>query len=132
MLKEFKAFALKGNLLDIAVAFIMGAAFGKVVSSFINDLIMPVIGRISAGVDFKDLKLVIAQADEVAKTPEVAISYGSFITVCIDFFLVALSVFMIVKFMSKLRKKEEAAPAAPPAPTKDQELLTEIRDLLKK
>ena len=136
MLKEFKSFAMKGNLVDMAVAFVMGAAFGKLVSAFIDGMVMPVVGKITAGVDFKSLKYVMSEArlDEAGNiiAAEAAIKYGEFITVLIDFTIVAFVMFMVVKSMNKMKKKEEAAPAAPPAPTKEEVLLTEIRDLLKK
>ncbi|XOV91791.1 MAG: large-conductance mechanosensitive channel protein MscL [Bacteroidota bacterium] len=136
MLKEFKEFAMKGNLVDMAVAFVMGAAFGKVVTGFIDGIVMPVVGKITAGVDFKSLKYVMSPAklDETGKVvaAEAAIRYGEFITICIDFTLIAFFMFMLVKAINKTKKKEAAAPATPPPPTEDQKLLTEIRDLLKK
>jgi len=136
MLKEFKSFAMKGNLVDMAVAFIMGAAFGKLVSAFIDGLVMPVVGKITAGVDFQSLKYVMSEAklDEAGNiiAAEAAIKYGEFITVAIDFTIVAFVIFLVVKSMNKMKRKEEAAPAAPAAPTKEEVLLTEIRDLLKK
>ena len=127
---EFKAFAMKGNMVDMAVGIIIGAAFGKIVSSLVNDIIMPPIGLLLGGVNFSDLKLVMKAATDVA--PAVTWNYGSFIQVVIDFLIVAWAIFMIVKAINAAKKKEEEAPAAPPAPTKDQELLSEIRDLLKK
>jgi len=129
MWKEFKEFAIKGNVMDLAVAVIIGAAFGKIVSSLVNDVIMPIIGLIIGGIDFTVLKIVLTPA--VGDTPEVAILYGTFIQTVVDFFLIALSVFFVVKLASKFKKKEEAAPAAPAAPPQDVVLLTEIRDLLK-
>ncbi len=136
MLKEFKEFAMKGNLVDMAVAFVMGAAFGKIVSAFINGMVMPIVGVLTAGIDFKDLKFVISEAeiDAAGKVikPEAALMYGDFITVFIDFVIVAFVMFLVVKAMIKAKKKQEELPVAPPAPTKDQELLSEIRDLLKK
>jgi len=130
ILDEFKAFAMKGNMVDMAVGIIIGAAFGKIVSSLVNDIIMPPIGLLLGGVNFTDLKLVLKGATETV--PAVTWNYGSFIQVVIDFLIVAWAIFMIVKAINAAKKKEEAAPAAPPAPTKDQTLLTEIRDLLKK
>ena len=134
--KEFKEFAMKGNLVDMAVAFVMGAAFGKIVSAFINGLVMPIVGVLTTGIDFKDLKIVLAEAqlDAAGKVikPEAALMYGDFITVFIDFVIVAFVMFLVVKAMNKAKKKQEQEPTAPPAPTKDQELLSEIRDLLKK
>ena len=135
-LKEFKAFALKGNVMDMAVGVIIGGAFGKIVSSLVNDVIMPPIGLIVGGVDFTNLKLVIKKAvieggAEIA--PAVTWNYGAFIQQVVDFTILAFCVFMMVKMMNKLLKKEEKkpAPAAPPAPSKEEVLLTEIRDLLK-
>jgi len=130
ILDEFKAFAMKGNMVDMAVGIIIGAAFGKIVSSLVNDIIMPPIGLLLGGVNFTDLKLVLKGATETV--PAVTWNYGNFIQVIIDFLIVAWAIFMIVKAMNAAKKKEEAAPATPPAPTKDQTLLTEIRDLLKK
>lgn len=136
MFKEFKEFAMKGNLVDMAIAFVMGAAFGKIVSAFINGLVMPIVGLLTAGVSFKDLKFVISPAElDAAGTvikPENALLYGDFITVFIDFLIVAFVMFMVIKAMNKAKKKQAQEPAAPPAPTTDQVLLTEIRDLLKK
>ena len=139
MWKDFKAFALKGNVIDMAVGVIVGGAFGKIVTSLVNDVIMPFFGFLTAGMDFKTLKWVLSPAvmenDAVIK-PEVAIMYGNFIQNVVDFLIIAFSIFftirMITKAGDKLRKKEEVAPAeeAPPAPT-EAELLTEIRDLLK-
>jgi large conductance mechanosensitive channel len=129
MWKEFKQLAIKGNVLDLAVAVIIGAAFGKIVSSLVNDVIMPVIGLIVGGIDFNTLKIVLTPA--VGETAEVAILYGTFIQTIVDFLLIALSVFFVVKLLTKLKKKEEVKPAAPAAPAQDIVLLTEIRDLLK-
>lgn len=130
MMKEFKEFAMKGNVIDMAVGIIIGAAFGKIVTSIVSDIIMPPIGMLVGGVDFKDLKFVLQEA--VGKAPAVTLNYGNFIQVTFDFLIVAFSIFMIIKLMNSSKKKKEAVPAAPPAPTEDQKLLTEIRDLLKK
>jgi large conductance mechanosensitive channel len=134
--KEFKEFALKGNLIDMAVAFVMGAAFGKVVSGFIDGLFMPVVGKITAGVDFQSLKFILSEAqyNDAGKliTAEASIKYGQFITIFIDFVLVAFCMFMLIKAMNKMKAKEENKVVAAPAPTKEEVLLTEIRDLLKK
>lgn len=130
MLKEFKEFAMKGNVVDMAVGIIIGAAFGKIVSSFVGDVIMPPIGVLLGGIDFSNLSLTLKAATETA--PAVTLSYGKFINTVIDFLIVAFAIFMAIKAMNSLRKKEEAAPAAPPAPPADVQLLTEIRDLLKK
>ncbi|WP_272150575.1 large-conductance mechanosensitive channel protein MscL [Tenacibaculum aiptasiae] len=132
MLKEFKDFAMKGNLVDIAVGFVMGAAFNKVVASFTGGIVSPLIGLLF-NADFKDLKYIIKDgvADESGKiTGEVAVLYGEFLTNLIDFIIVAFVMFMIVKAVNKLKKKEEPAPAAPKGPTQE-ELLAQIRDLLK-
>jgi large conductance mechanosensitive channel len=130
ILDEFKAFAIKGNVVDMAVGIIIGLAFGKIVSSAVSDIIMPPIGLLLGGVNFTDLKVVMKAATETV--PAVTWNYGNFIQAVIDFLIIAFVVFMIIKAISATKKKEEAAPAAPPAPTKDQVLLTEIRDLLKK
>lgn len=138
VIKEFKDFAMKGNLIDMAVAFVMGGAFGKVVSGFIDGLIMPIVGKITAGVDFKSLKYIMSetQVDATGKiiSAEASIKYGEFITIFIDFVLVAFAMFLVIKAMNKAKKKqeEEALPPAPPAISEEQKLLTEIRDLLKK
>lgn len=129
-LDEFKAFAMKGNVVDMAVGIIIGAAFGKIVSSVVNDIIMPPIGLLLGGVNFTDLKLVMKAATDT--NPAVTWNYGNFIQVTIDFLIVAFAVFLLIKAINSAKKKEEATPAVPPAPTKDQELLCEIRDLLKK
>jgi large conductance mechanosensitive channel len=129
-LDEFRKFAVKGNMVDMAIGIIIGAAFGKIVASLVNDVLMPPIGLLLGGVNFTDLKVVMRAATETA--PAVTWNYGSFIQVLIDFLIIAFVVFMLVKGINSMKKKEEAAPATPPAPTKDQVLLTEIRDLLKK
>lgn len=129
MWKEFKEFAMKGNVMDLAIAVIIGTAFGKIVSSLVNDVIMPVIGLIVGGIDFTGLKIVLTPAS--GDVAEVAILYGTFIQTVVDFLLIALSVFFVVKLLSKFKKKEEVKPAAPAAPPQDVVLLTEIRDILK-
>jgi large conductance mechanosensitive channel len=129
IIDEFKAFALKGNLVDVAVGIIIGLAFGKVVTSVVNDIIMPPIGLILGGVDFTDLMVVLKKGTETV--PPVTWNYGAFIQNCIDFLIVAFAVFMLVKGMNAARRKKEEAPAPPPH-TKEELLLTEIRDLLKK
>ena len=164
LLQEFKAFALKGNVVDMAVGVIIGGAFGKIVTSLVNDIIMPPIGVLVGGADFKDLSLTIKEAvpaieaqeavkdeagniikaavEAVEGSPEVVLSYGNFIQVTIDFLIVAISVFVMIKIFNKLssirlrKEKEEeaaaaAAPAPEPVPTKEEVLLTEIRDILK-
>jgi large conductance mechanosensitive channel len=131
MLDEFKAFAMKGNVLDMAVGIIIGGAFGKIISSVVGDIIMPPIGLLLGGVNFTDLKIVLKAATETA--PAVTMNYGNFIQVTIDFLIIAFVIFMLIKAMNAAKKKEAAAPpAAPPAPSKEELLLGEIRDLLKK
>ena len=140
LLKEFRDFALKGNVLDLAVGVIIGAAFGAVVSSLVADVLMPPLGWVAGGIDFADKKLVIQPPQVITKDgkevtrPEVAVSYGLFINAVIKFMIQAAAVFMIIKLFNTARKRFEAEKAAapPPAPTLDQKLLTEIRDLLAK
>jgi large conductance mechanosensitive channel len=130
MLQEFKEFAMKGNVVDLAVGVIIGGAFGKIVSSLVADVIMPPIGVLMGGVDFTKLGVVLKEAvDE--KTPAVMLNYGNFIQSIVDFTIVAFAIFMAIKLMNKLKKSEPPAPAAPPAPTNEELLLAEIRDLLK-
>jgi len=129
ILSEFKAFAVKGNVVDMAVGIIIGAAFGKIVSSFVGDVVMPPLGVLIGGVDFSDLAIVLKAAE--GDIPAVTLAYGKFIQAIIDFTIIAFAIFIGIKALNKLKREEEAAPAAPPAPTKDQELLSEIRDLLK-
>jgi large conductance mechanosensitive channel len=130
MLKEFKEFAMKGNVVDLAVGIIIGGAFGKIVSSLVSDVIMPPIGVLMGGVDFSDLVLVLKEAEgEIAA---VTVNYGKFIMTVIDFIIIAFAIFMMVKGMNRMKKKEEAAPAAPPEPSSTDKLLMEIRDSLKK
>ena len=129
LLKEFKAFASRGNVIDMAVGIIIGAAFGKIVSSFVADIIMPPIGIILGGVNFSDLSVVLLAAQGDA--PAVVIAYGKFIQTVIDFTIIVFAIFMGLKAINSLKRKQEEAPSAPPTPTKDQELLSEIRDLLK-
>ncbi|MCE1156970.1 MAG: large-conductance mechanosensitive channel protein MscL, partial [Bacteroidales bacterium] len=133
LIEEFKTFALKGNVVDMAVGIIIGGAFGKIVSSLVSDVIMPPIGLLVGGVNFTELSFVMKEA--VGDNPAVTLNYGNFIQVVFDFLIVAFAIFMMVKGMNSLKKKEEtqpAAPPAPPAPSKEELLLTEIRDLLKK
>ena len=129
MMQEFKKFAMRGNVVDMAVGIIMGAAFGKIVASFVADVIMPPIGLIIGGVNFSNLAITIK--DAVGETAAVTISYGKFIQNVFDFLIVAFAIFMAIKAMNTLKKKEEEAPAQPPAPSKEEMLLTEIRDILK-
>ncbi|MDV4149549.1 large-conductance mechanosensitive channel protein MscL [Clostridium sp. AL.422] len=129
-IKEFKEFALKGKVLDLAIGVIIGGAFNKIVSSLVNDIIMPPIGAITGGVDFKDLKYILKPA--VGDIPAVTLNYGAFIQNIVDFLIIALSIFVFIKIVSKLNSKKEEPVEEEPALTMDQELLTEIRDLLKK
>lgn len=129
-MKEFKEFAMRGSLVDTAIAFVMGAAFGKIVSAFVDGMVMPVVGMLSSGQDFSQLRYVLKEA--VGDKPEVAIMYGTFLTVVLDFIIVAFAVFMVIKALNASKKKEAATPAAPPAPSNEEKLLMEIRDALKK
>jgi large conductance mechanosensitive channel len=135
LIKEFKEFAVKGNVVDLAVAVIIGGAFGKIVSSFVNDIVMPPIGVLLGGVDFKDLSVILREpytSEEGVEMAAVVLSYGNFIQNIVDFLIIAFVIFMAIKALNSFKKKEEAAPAPPPAPTKSEVLLEEIRDLLKK
>jgi large conductance mechanosensitive channel len=132
IIKEFKEFAMRGNVVDLAVGVIIGAAFGKIVTSLVNDVIMPPIGYLTGGIDFKDLKIHLKDADPIKKTEEVAINYGNFVNTFLEFLIVAFCIFLIVKAINTLKRPEEIPPSAPPAPTKEEVLLTEIRDLLAK
>lgn len=129
-LQEFKAFAIKGNVVDMAVGIIIGMAFGKIITSVVNDIIMPPIGLLLGGVNFSDLSYVLKEA--VGENPAVSINYGNFLQVTLDFIIVAFVIFMVVKSLNKLKRKEQVAPTVPPIPTKEEILLTEIRDLLRK
>ncbi|MBE6339528.1 MAG: large-conductance mechanosensitive channel protein MscL [Bacteroidales bacterium] len=121
-IKEFKEFAVKGNVVDMAVGVIIGGAFGKIVTSLVNDVFMPIIGMITGGIDFTGLVLKVGEAE---------IKYGQFIQNVVDFLLVALCIFLVIKGINRFKKKEEAKPVAPPAPSNEEVLLGEIRDLLK-
>ncbi len=129
ILKEFKEFAVKGNVMDMAVGIVIGVAFGKIVSSFVADVVMPPIGVLLGGVDFSNLVYVVKEA--VGEAPAVVISYGKFIQTVIDFTIIAFVIFMMVRVINSLKRKEEAAPPAPPQPSAETLLLIEIRDLLK-
>jgi large conductance mechanosensitive channel len=135
VLKEFKEFAMRGNVIDLAVGVIIGAAFGKIVSSLVNDIIMPPIGLILGSVDFSNLFLNLHGSYNTVKEAEAAgapiVKYGIFINNVIDFLIVAFVIFVMVRTINQLKRKQEAAPAAPPAPTTTEKLLTEIRDTLK-
>ena len=129
VVKEFKEFVMRGNVIDLAVGIVIGAAFGKIVSSLVADVIMPPVGLLLGGVNFTNLKLVLGPP--LAGGEPVTLNYGNFIQVLVDFLIVAFAIFLVIKAINRMKRKEEAAPAAPPAPTRDQQLLTEIRDLLK-
>ena len=129
MLKEFKEFAFKGNVMDLAVAVIIGAAFGKIITSLVNDLLMPLISILLGGISFADLKCIITPAS--GDVAEVAFRYGAFIQSLVDFLIIAFSIFMIVKLISSRKKKEPIAEPAPAESSKEELLLEEIRDLLK-
>jgi len=129
MISEFKQFAMKGNVVDMAVGIIIGAAFGKIVSSFVADVIMPPLGLLIGGVDFTDLAVTLKAAGEGVAA--VTLNYGKFIQTVFDFTIVAFAIFIAIKAMNTLKRKEEEKPAAPPAPGKEELLLAEIRDLLK-
>jgi len=136
MMQEFKEFAMRGNVVDMAVGIIIGAAFGKIVSSFVNDVLMPPIGTLIGGTDFTGLKIVlkggVIEGGKVVAAP-VTLNYGNFIQVIIDFLIVAFAIFMMIKLMNSMKKKEvKAVEAVTPPPTAEEKLLTEIRDLLKK
>jgi large conductance mechanosensitive channel len=130
LIKEFKAFAMRGNVVDLAVAVIIGGAFGKIVASFVSDILMPPLGLLLGGVEFTDLAVILKEA--TADADAVTITYGVFVQNVVDFIIIAFAIFMMIKVINSTKKKEEAAPAPPPAPTVEQELLAEIRDLLKK
>ena len=137
--EEFKKFAMRGNVIDLAVGVVIGGAFGKITTSIVNDIIMPVIGVLTGGLNFGDWKIVLKQAvldaEGAVLNPEVAITFGNTISVILDFIIIAFAVFCLVKGINSLHRKEEEAPAAPPAPPEpsaEEKLLTEIRDLLKK
>jgi large conductance mechanosensitive channel len=130
IIQEFKQFAMRGNVMDMAIGIIIGAAFGKIVSSVVADVIMPPIGMLLGGMDFSSLSITLKEATE--SSPAVLLKYGIFINSIIDFIIIAFAIFMLVKGINSLKKKEEEKPAAPPAPTKSELLLAEIRDELRK
>ena len=140
-MKDFKAFAMKGNVIDLAVAVVIGAAFGKIIASFVKDVLMPPIGMLLGGKDFTDMKWIMKEGQEAVMsgdtvvTPaitEVTMNYGMFIQNVVDFIIIAFTIFMIIRGVQKSKKKEEAKPAPPAAPPKNEVLLEEVRDLLKK
>ncbi len=126
MLKEFKEFAMRGNVVDMAVGIIIGGAFGKIVSSMVSDVIMPPIGMLMGGVDFSDLAIALGEGEGAA-----SINYGVFINTVLDFLIVAFAIFMLIKGLNSLKRKEEEKPAEPPKPSAEEVLLTEIRDALR-
>ncbi len=137
MLKEFHEFAMKGNVVDLAVAVIIGAAFGAIVSSLVGDIIMPIVGAVTGGLDFSNYftglsKTVTANNLADAKKQGAVLAWGNFLTLTLNFIIIAFVLFMVVRLMSNLKRRDEAAPPPPPKPTRQEELLTEIRDLLKK
>ncbi|MEW6506732.1 MAG: large-conductance mechanosensitive channel protein MscL [Bacteroidota bacterium] len=129
LINEFKSFAMRGNVVDMAVGIIIGAAFGKIVSSFVNDLAMPPIGLLISGIDFSNLSITLKSAAE--SSPSVVLKYGVFINSVIDFLIIAWAIFIVIKAMNTLKKKEEEKPAPAPKPSEEVLLLTQIRDLLK-
>lgn len=129
-IQEFKEFAMRGNVLDMAVGVVIGGAFGKIVSSLVGDVIMPVVGVLTGGVNFTDLKIVLKEA--IGEAPAVTINYGSFIQTMVDFLIIAFCIFCVIKAINSLKKPKEEPVAEPAAPSEDIVLLTEIRDLLKK
>ncbi len=130
MMKEFRDFAMRGNVVDMAVGIVIGGAFGKIVTSFVNDILMPPIGMAIGGVDFSDLAIVLREAS--GEVEAVTVNYGAFIQTALDFIIIAFAIFMVIKAMNSMKRKEEEAPAEPPKPSAEETLLTEIRDLLKK
>jgi len=128
MIKEFKAFAMRGNVVDMAVGIVIGGAFGKIVSSFVADVVMPPLGMLLGGVKFADLAITLKKAS--VGVAAVTLNYGKFVQTVVDFVIIAFAIFMVIRGMNSLRKKEEEAPAKPAAPSKEETLLTEIRDLL--
>jgi len=130
MMSEFRDFAMRGNVVDMAVGIVIGGAFGKIVSSFVNDVLMPPIGLMLGGVDFSDLAVTLKEAS--GDVAAVTLNYGTFIQTVIDFIIIAFAIFMVVKAMNNLKKKEEAAPPPPPKPSEEVTLLTEIRDRMKR
>lgn len=131
MMSEFRDFAMRGNVVDMAVGIVIGGAFGKIVGSFVNDVLMPPIGMLIGGVDFTNLAVTLKEAS--GDVAAVTLNYGSFVQTVVDFVIIAFAIFMVIKAMNRMKKKEEAAPPpAPPKPSAEETLLTEIRDLLKK
>jgi large conductance mechanosensitive channel len=130
MMSEFRDFAMRGNVVDMAVGIVIGGAFGKIVSSFVSDVLMPPIGMLMGGVDFSNLAFTLKEA--VGEAEAVTLNYGMFIQTVVDFIIIAFAIFMVIKAMNNMKKKEEEAPPAPPKPSAEETLLSEIRDLLKR
>jgi len=130
IIKEFKEFAMKGSVIDLAVGVVIGGAFGKIISSLVNDIIMPPIGLLIGGINFKDLKIIMSRAKD--GSPAATLNYGNFLKVTIEFLIIAFSIILVVKFINSLKRKEAEAPTKEPKPTRQEILLEEIRDLLKK
>ena len=130
MLQEFKKFAMRGNVVDMAVGVVIGGAFGKIVTSFTNDVLMPPVGLFTGGADFSQLALTLKE--KTAEAAAVTVNYGVFINTVLDFLIIAFAIFLVVKAMNSAKKQEEEAPAAPPEPSKEEVLLTEIRDALQR
>lgn len=126
--EEFKTFAMRGNVVDLAVAVVIGGAFGKIVSSLVDNIIMPIVGVLTGGVDFSNLGVTLKEG--VGNTPPVVLGYGAFLNSILTFVIVAFAIFSVVKLMNTLKRKEEGAPALPPKPSKEEKLLEEIRDAL--
>jgi large conductance mechanosensitive channel len=131
MLKEFKEFAMRGNVMDMAIGIIIGTAFGKIISSFVSDVLMPLIGLLLGGIDFSNLAIVLKESVN-ENTPAVLLKYGLFINTIIDFLIIAFAIFLVIKSLNAMKKKEEEAPSEPPKPSEEVELLRQIRDSLKK
>jgi len=131
IIKEFKEFAVRGNVIDLAVGVIIGAAFGKIVTSLVDDIIMPPIGYLTGGIDFADKVLILKKGDTANKIADVSIKYGQFLNTLIQFLIVAFCIFLIVKAINSMKRKEEVAPTVPAPPSKEEVLLTQIRDILK-
>ena len=132
MLQEFKAFVMRGNVVDLAVGVVIGGAFGAIVTSLVGDIVMPAIGMLTSGVDFSKAALILKEASADGKTPAVLLSYGKFIQTTINFVIVAFVIFLVIKSINAMKQKEAAAPTLPPEPSAQEKLLAEIRDLLKK
>ena len=131
VVKEFREFISKGNVIDLAVGVIIGAAFGKIITSLVDDIIMPPIGYVLGGIDFAEKKWVLVPEDTSTKVTEVAIRYGNFINVAIQFFIIALCIFAVIKAINSMKRKEEASPETMPVVTKEEALLADIRDILR-